>query len=530
MRRMLPLLLLGLPGVALAQGTPPPGAATTAAPATPAAAAAPTPAAAPAGAPAPAPAPEPEEVPVAVLDAIFEGAREHFHDGDLAEAVAGFHEFLRKAPETDDRYEWSEHFMARALDALGYGHAAVEYHFNVISNRRVPRLLPESLSELERIARSRVHDRVLVEEDLLDDIEFPDHLPRRLNDFVHWVQGRRNLLRGNEAWAARSFGQIRGDGLYRMKAGMLKALWLIQRDRDAEALPLLEGLTTAEPEHSVDAVAEEVVRDDARETLARLVYGTGDHAAARERYATIVDPRHERAHLPLEKAWTLYYAHDWPKALGLLYALESPSFRDAFLPDKYLLRGIIYTNLCHFRAAQSAVEGFRERFGDSLAAIRRRDDLTTNGSLMRAALETARVKRLDTFLNSIRDERRRAAAESEWAGDPVAKHLEELYGLEEKEVRARWRDAIEVAFRDISAKLLDYEEQVNLLDYEVGIALYRRVKKGEQKAEAREALPPSIPMGGDSFYLRPGGEHWNDELHDYVVLIQDRCDAPTRWE
>jgi len=469
-------------------------------------------------------------VPKEVLDELFDRAREHYHDGEHVEAARVFYEFHLKAPEADDRYEWSEYFLARALSAAGYLHAAAEYDFNVVKYRRVPMLLPESLGELEKLSRDLPYDRVMVERDLVDDIEFPDHLPDLLNDFVHYVQGYWNLRRNNEKWFKDSFSRIRGDGLYRMKADLYTALWLLRSGRAAEAMPVFEELAKHEPEDSIDAEAEEVVRDDARETLARLAYETGDYEQAWELYAGVVDPRRERPQLPLEKAWVLYYRHDWSRTLGLLHALDSPWFRDAFLPDKYLLRGIIFSNLCHFRAAAAAVDAFRARFGPSLKAIRARADLTTDPSLEGAAVATGKARRIDRFLSMVLEERSRAAAEDEWLGSPLAEHLEELYSLEEDEVRKRWWGAVQAAFDDLSAKLIDYEEQINLLDYEVGIALYRRVKRGEQKAEAREAKLPTVPIWDGFQYARPRGEYWNDELHDYRVLIKDRCDAPARWE
>ena len=293
----------------------------------------------------------------------------------------------------------------------------------------------------------------------------------------------------------------------------------------AEALPLFEGLKDHMPERSIDPVAEEVVRDEARETLARLAFEAGDWEGAWALYDSIVDPLRTRHHLPLEKAWTLYYQRAWPRTLGLLYALNSPRFRDAFLPDRYILQGIVYTSLCHFRAAQEAVDAFRRRFEPSLVAIRARGDLTQDPSMRHAAVSTPRAARIDRFMRSVVSERSRADAEDAWEGTGLSAHLAELYGLQEREVRRLWADAVGVAFKEHSAKLLEYEEQINLLDYEVGIALYRRIKKEERREEAADADTVEVPIGDRQVVVRPHGEYWNDELHDYTVLIADRCEA-----
>ena len=62
-------------------------------------------------------------------------------------------------------------------------------------------------------------------------------------------------------------------------------------------------------------------------------------------------PAHDpgRATLYLEEAWTRYNLGQIHAAMGILTTLDAPSFRDEFLPDKYLLRALIYRDLCHYQ-------------------------------------------------------------------------------------------------------------------------------------------------------------------------------------
>ena len=71
--------------------------------------------------------------------------------------------------------------------------------------------------------------------------------------------------------------------------------------------------------------------------------------------------------------------------MGILTTLDAPSFRDEFLPDKYLLRALIYRDLCHYLPAKRAAKELTRRFADSLEAIREREDLTQDARLRRAA-------------------------------------------------------------------------------------------------------------------------------------------------
>ena len=44
------------------------------------------------------------------------------------------------------------------------------------------------------------------------------------------------------------------------------------------------------------------------------------------------------------------------KAMGLLYAFEAPSFWRHFTPEYYVLKSLIYKDVCHYREALAVVE------------------------------------------------------------------------------------------------------------------------------------------------------------------------------
>jgi hypothetical protein len=57
------------------------------------------------------------------------------------------------------------------------------------------------------------------------------------------------------------------------------------------------------------------------------------------------------------------------------------------------------------------------------------------------------------------------------------------------------------------------------MEYEVGLKLYERVKKGSKAVLPREEelLKP------EQVAFRFEGEYWNDELKSYRVRIESRC-------
>jgi hypothetical protein len=78
---------------------------------------------------------------------------------------------------------------------------------------------------------------------------------------------------------------------------------------------------------------------------------------------------------------------------------------------------------------------------------------------------------------------------------------------------------LEHAFERSSEELLVVNEQMSILDYELGIELFRRVEDSS-KGGSTLRTPPS---SGDEVYYKFDGEFWSDELHDYSVLAVNRC-------
>jgi hypothetical protein len=78
---------------------------------------------------------------------------------------------------------------------------------------------------------------------------------------------------------------------------------------------------------------------------------------------------------------------------------------------------------------------------------------------------------------------------------------------------------LEEAVRQEADTLLRAAEQVRLMEYEVGLKLYERVKKGAKVVSPQEEellSPAQVAFHFD-------GEYWNDELRSYRVNIESRC-------
>jgi TolA-binding protein len=448
--------------------------------------------------------------------ATFEEGLGDFYSDDFVGAAAAMFDYVATNEPTADNFEWGEFFLGVSLRRLGFEHAAAEYLFNVASNRTHPEILPDALIELEALMAGP-HDEELLDRRLLVDNEF-GYLPPYVADFVTYTKGLFDLRAGRVQWAERLFGRIPDDSKYYPKARFALSVQRLRRSRMSDAVKGFRVVL----DHPL---SDRDLRNEARLALARVLYEKERYKAARKVYEQVEVPELTvaEASLYLEKAWASYWLRDYRRTMGILYALEAPSYREYFAPEKYLLRALVYKNLCHYIPAKREIRRFRFRFDETLENIRSRIDLREDERLRTAALQRGELGRLADF-------RRLLAREAEqietiggrWIEVELEAHLETIYELKAKQVDLGIDAMLRKEARRVGEELVEFEEQMYLLDYEIGLEIYRRLKK-EDARRPTEADNLEIPAEGKLAYFEFVDEFWNDELPKYQFYVENRC-------
>lgn len=471
-----------------------------------------------------------ETVVVTVSEDVFDDGVRAFDSGDFETSAEKMWHYIRGSEQTANHYEWAELYLARSFLKLNFTHAGVEYLYNVAKERKRPELLPEALKMLEEIRETRPYDDELVDLDLLSGSEF-GALPPDAKSFVEYQQGRVDLVDNHSTWAQRHFERLKKSGdddtrvqRYALRARVATALADLRdthakdskakRDKRESALKQLEEVVATEG-------GEPEVKNDARRVLAELYFEERRFDDALKAYNGIkVDfLSEEEADLFLEKAWARYYKGDSRGTLGILLSLDAPSYRKYFKPERFVLKALAYKQLCHYASAKAAAREFLRRYGSSLAEVRRSRDPLTDPVLRTAAVQRKKPKRIFAFLDTLQRERGRVERFSDEHG--LATHLGRVYDLKIAEINRELDRVVKDEANAVAAELLDYEEQARLVDYEVSLEVFRRLKKGNGKAVVDNEAP--IPLGSREVYYRFDGEYWNDELHDYRFRIDNRC-------
>src|SRR5664279_992927 len=94
-----------------------------------------------------------------------------------------------------------------------------------------------------------------------------------------------------------------------------------------------------------------------------------------------------------------------------------------------------------------------------------------------------------------------------------------LYDLSRAEATRIYDERLRNSVRAEADRLLRASEQVRLMEYEVGLKLYERMKKGSHLVTAVEE--PPLTTGQVAFRFKE--EYWNDELRDYRFSLKSRC-------
>ena len=132
------------------------------------------------------------------------------------------------------------------------------------------------------------------------------------------------------------------------------------------------------------------------------------------------------------------------------------------------------------------------------------------------------IARRSDFLRTLEAERRRIERyDSTWEDVELDKHLRRLYDLEIREQARLWNLDFGKSADVAALELLEAEEQMNLLDYEIGLEIFKRLKLEEAKQTKEEPL--IVPYDSDKVYYEFDVEFWNDELHSYEYFINNRC-------
>jgi hypothetical protein len=457
----------------------------------------------------------PVALPPKIKSGTFEAALNNYFTGRPKEAAPQLFSFLEATASTDENYAWAQYFLAKSLSELKLNHAAAVYLGRVVRERTNPQVLGKALEALQQLTDGP-HDEALIEEEVFSTIDL-GFLPDEIANYAHYQQGLVDLRVGNERWATNHFSKLPKDSKEFARAQYAMLVTRLKNAKKELPADLVEQFFALGQDEKLALES----RNEAMLAVARLKYEKQDYEGALKAYQLVklepLDPG--RAALYLEEAWTRYQLGQLHAAMGILTTLDAPSFRDEFLPDKFLLKAHIYRDLCHYLPAKRSAKELTRKYADSLESIREREDLTRDARLVRSAAATGNTKRAKLFVDGIDLETEQLGRYAGSFGDRLFTSLVKLYDLSRAEALRVYEQRLDSSVRAEADKLLRAAEQVRLMEYEVGLKLYERVRKGAKLVQLTQAEP----LKDNQVRYRFNEEYWNDELRDYRFELNSRC-------
>jgi len=434
----------------------------------------------------------------------------------FARAGLYFFRYLNKHTPDDADYEWAQFFFGICLKRTGFSHASVDMLSDLVTRKPNPKIVSYSLELLEEVTRTLPFDRDKIIFQVLSDQSY-GFVDQHLSDFINYHQGVFDWRHGFIEWGNIHFNAIQTGTYYFNRYRYHQARYHVYKGEIQAAITILASLLT-------QSMGESALRDDVRQTLARLYYETGKFEIADQLYREIETPIIDQVHHLLERAWVHYRMGQPQTAMGYLYAFRAPAFQNFFTPEYYILKSFIYKSVCHYEKALQVIQEFDRHYGTALTAIHTRADIKNNPTLLRVIFNQEHIRSVWEFLALLEKEHQQVAS----IADPEMRaYMDRIYTLQIEKTKSDFRKSVQNAYEEMADNLLRYEEESHLVAYEIGLDMVQRV----QQYHYREQNNNAASRDRDRVIVYPfQGEFWSHELDDYQVTLVDKCQCAEEWD
>jgi len=327
-------------------------------------------------------------------------------------------------------------------------------------------------------------------------------------------KGILNLGEGFERWANYYFKRVDQEKF--PKYLFYKAVKAYEAKELEEAKRILDSILKLEyPPERLSFVSK------AARMLARIHFEKQDYTASLEVYDTFLLRLNPVTHTDwLEAAWNLYYLRRFDEALGYVYNLESKIAGDSVDVEKFILRALVYKELCASSQIEALVKSFRARFGKAIDGIMGGELLETYAVLDSLDIpENATYYRFSRTIKNLQ----REAAKVDTLPRSMRKVAAYLYESEIKMLKtsaALYREKAHLASSDY---LINLHESLRFLSFDVAREKFNPDVVFAAPPEESQELVTKIDDRRFRLAWIQFDDFWRDERMKYLVRIKSKC-------
>jgi len=460
-----------------------------------------------------------ENSQVNALD-VFSRGYALFKEDQWQEASDHFLRFIELTDEDEKNFEWAEFFMGISLDKLGLTHGAMDRLSNLAARKPNTRIVSYILEMFEQVSRRQPFDFDQIILQVVNDKDY-GFINDEISGFVHFYQGMQDWKSHHMTWANDHFSKIPKGSYYHRRVLHYLALDKLHNGNESSAVKELKALLLLDN-------LDEKLADDTRWILARIYYQLEEWSLASAMYKQIKTPVIEQASFLLEQSWIAYQKKNYERAMGYLYAFEAPSFKQFFTPEYFILKSLIYKDVCHFESALSISDEFVQRYEGSLQAIYDRKHAADIESeeLLYVILAKPDIMFQWNFIQALELEKQEL---DDINYKDLKLHLQKVYTLKIAKTSFVLSELIDEEYEVRANALLEFEEASNLMRYEIGVDMYQSQAKLSYQ-NTKDTTDTTTGKQPEVVKYAFQKEYWNDELGHYKVSLPNKCQEFSQWE
>lgn len=433
--------------------------------------------------------------------------------------------------------------------AAYYGSEAIKKAQNPLSSK-----LNKTWAMLAKISRARPIQYIL--EDLAGKVKLKTNPPAFGNDW-NYILANYQVNKGNDKEALKFYRKIKLSDRYFMPALYQKAMIHIANNQYNEAETALKTIFHASTKKASPLKLKDrmEIKNYALMALGRLYYQSRRFLDSARSYRKVSKTSPLYYDALFEQSWALFMSGNPRHALGTLYGVHSPYFKDSFNPEGKVLEAIIYYWMCRYEDGRNSLADFAENHAKAIESLtsfldRQRlnsgtayqmfEDLVSGVSseslgVPRSVLKTAAEK--DSML-LVRDQLATVIGEGDklhYKG--VFRHKGYTAPLLKKidSIKFNLRNRLGEQFiEELKNEKANYEElyaQSQFLYLELLMGEKEQLMGGELHSESKVTKisdRANIRGWGDvtqSWKKEIKGEFWWDEIGFHIIDVQPQCNV-----
>ncbi len=463
-----------------------------------------------------------------------------FNNRDYDEAAVALYDVLANDANPDHR-DQAQIYLAETLARMKLFFPALYYYQDVFSQGRTNRYYLNAIEGLLAI-QEELHDPVLVPVviDANYDPEGFGQLDAGKIAQINYMIGEFSFRRGKNEDAKLFLEYVPPESPLHPRARYLLGILAVKKKAPDEAISHFKAILDLIDANTSNPEMREL-RDLALLGLARVSYGLEHFEEATKYFQEVPRFSNEWFDAMYENAWAYYRMKNYGRALGELQSITAPFFEKRHIPEAFVIQGTTYFVNCQWDRVRRSVARFKKIYEPMEAALKAylekdrelvdyyRD--TVAGGAGRFSVELAReVRRSKRFkdyyfmLQHLSWEREQLDTVGVWKGSSLYSVAKQVMDEQQKELEKVVGNYAKRRLSFLSSQLTHFDNQINILDFEVTDAERQWLEQGKEILKGRRARLPRPDIPTDQWqHWSFETEYWRDEVGYFQHSLRSEC-------